>query len=108
MPQLKYIQIDDVFQPFMGDWLDVSDKFNRSMKDICSDIKKAGFEPAIWLAPFIASEKSNLLKKHPDYFVKDTEGNPLCSSNVNLKGGEMHRGICSMRLILMLESIFMM
>lgn len=85
-PQLKYIQIDDGFQPFMGDWLETSDKFNRPMKDICLDIKKAGFEPAIWLAPFIASQKSRLLREHPDYFVKDENGKPLCCEGVTFRG----------------------
>lgn len=85
-PGLKYIQIDDGFQPFMGDWLETSDKFNRPMKDICQDIKKAGFEPAIWLAPFIASKKSRLLREHPDYFVQDGNGNPLCTKEVTFSG----------------------
>lgn len=85
-PELKYIQIDDGFQPFMGDWLETSSKFNRPMKEICNDIKKAGFEPAIWLAPFIASPKSRLFKEHPDYFIKDENGNPLCSGDVTFGG----------------------
>lgn len=85
-PELKYIQIDDGFQPFMGDWLETSDKFSRPMRDICRDIKKAGFEPAIWLAPFIASQKSRLLKEHPDYFVQDESGNPLCCEGITFKG----------------------
>ena len=86
VPELKYIQIDDGFQPFMGDWLETSNKFNRPMKDICNDIKKAGFEPAIWLAPFIASPNSKLLKEHPDYFIKDENGRPLCSGEVSFGG----------------------
>lgn len=85
-PELKYIQIDDGFQPFMGDWLETSDKFDRPMKDICQDIRAAGFEPAIWLAPFIASKKSRLLREHPDYFVKDENGNPLCTEGVTFRG----------------------
>lgn len=85
-PELRYIQIDDGFQPFMGDWLETSNKFNRPMKDICQDIKKAGFEPAIWLAPFIASEKSRLLREHPEYFVQDENGKPLCTKEVTFAG----------------------
>lgn len=85
-PELKYIQIDDGFQPFMGDWLETSGKFNRPMNEICRDIKKAGFEPAIWLAPFIASPKSKLLKEHPDYFIQDENGKPLCSEKVTFGG----------------------
>lgn len=85
-PQLKYIQIDDGFQPFMGDWLETSDKFDRPMREICTDIKNAGFEPAIWLAPFIASPKSRLLREHPEYFVQDADGRPLCSDQVTFAG----------------------
>ena len=85
-PQLKYIQIDDGFQPFMGDWLETGDKFEHSMREICNRIKSEGFEPAIWLAPFIASPKSRLLREHPDYFVKDENGTPLCSEKVTFGG----------------------
>lgn len=86
LPEMKFIQIDDGFQPFMGDWLEVSRKFKRSMKEICLDIKKEGFEPAIWLAPFIASKKSRLLREHPEYFIKDEDGEPLCTDKVTFPG----------------------
>lgn len=86
IPELKYIQIDDGYQPHMGDWLDVGDKFTRNMEDICKDIKAQGFEPAVWVAPFIASGKSKLFKEHPDYFVKDDNGLPLCSKLVTFQG----------------------
>lgn len=85
-PELKYIQIDDGFQPYMGDWLETSDKFQRPMAEICRDIKAAGFEPAIWLAPFIASPKSRLFREHPDYFVMDEAGAPLRSDTVTFGG----------------------
>lgn len=50
------------------------------------DIKHAGFEPAIWLAPFIASPKSRLLREHPEYFVADEAGKPLCTDQVTFPG----------------------
>ncbi len=56
-PQLKYIQIDDGYQPAMG-----------------------------WVAPFVAEEKSHLFTQHPDWFVKDSEGNPLRSDRVTFGG----------------------
>lgn len=85
-PELKYIQIDDGFQPYMGDWLETSNKFRRPMSEICRDIRAVGFEPAIWLAPFIASPKSRLFREHPDYFVMDEEGKPLRSDRVTFGG----------------------
>ena len=83
---LKYIQIDDGYQPHMGDWLSVTDKFNGGIRKICAVIKKAGFEPAIWVAPFIAEEGSKLFGEHPDWFVTDGEGKPLASDRVSFGG----------------------
>lgn len=85
-PALKYIQIDDGYQPHMGDWLLQTKKFPKKMKDICLEIRESGCEPAIWVAPFIASEKSELLREHTDWFIKDENGKPLCTADVTFKG----------------------
>ncbi len=83
---LKYIQLDDGYQPFMGDWLQTTDAFQGGMEKMCLAIKEQGFEPAIWVAPFIAEEKSELFQKHPGWFVKDTDGKPLASDRVSFGG----------------------
>jgi len=85
-PELKYIQIDDGYQPHMGDWLEQTTKFRHPMKDICLHIKNEGFEPAMWVAPFIASEKSRVFKNHPDWFIKDENGLPLSAEKVTFRG----------------------
>lgn len=85
-PQLKYIQIDDGYQPHMGDWFLQTDKFKQSMKALCHEIKENGFEPAMWVAPFIASEKSRLFKEHPDWFIKNEQGLPLCAADCTFRG----------------------
>lgn len=33
-PQLKYIQIDDGYQPWMGDWLDVGKSFGGDLSEV--------------------------------------------------------------------------
>ena len=48
---------------------------------------RTGFEPAIWVAPFIAEAKSNLFQQHPDWFVKDDAGKPLLRSDKVTFGG---------------------
>ena len=83
---LKYIQIDDGYQRHWGDWFDFTDKFEGGVKKVCLDIKKKGFEPAIWVAPFVADKDSELYKNHPDWFVKDENGAPLDSSTVSFGG----------------------
>ena len=83
---LKYIQIDDGYQEYWGDWFNFTDKFEGGVQQICLDIKEKGFEPAIWVAPFVAEKDSRVFKNHPDWFVKDEEGKPLSSGDVSFGG----------------------
>ncbi len=85
-PQLRYIQIDDGYQPWMGDWLATGNSFGGDIKSVLREIRERGFEPAIWLAPFVASPESKLFRDHPDWFVKDAVGQPLRSDKVGFGG----------------------
>ena len=86
LPQLRYIQIDDGYQPWMGDWLETGKSFGGDIKGVLREIRERGFEPAIWLAPFVASPESKLFRDHPDWFVKDATGQPLRSDKVGFGG----------------------
>ncbi len=85
-PGLRYIQIDDGYQPWMGDWLETGKSFGGDIRAVLRDIPTAGFEPAIWVAPFVASPESRLFKEHPDWFVQDPSGQPLRSDRVGFGG----------------------
>jgi Alpha-galactosidase len=85
-PGLKYIQIDDGYQPAMGDWLETGTAFGGNVQGVLKEIRRKNFEPAIWVAPFIAEEKSSLFQLHPDWFVMDDEGKPLRSDKVTFGG----------------------
>lgn len=86
LPELKYIQIDDGYQPWMGDWLEKGTAFGGDVIKVLQDIKAKGLEPAIWLAPFVASPQSKLFKEHSDWFVKDENGMPLPSDKIGFGG----------------------
>lgn len=85
LPELKYIQLDDGYQTFMGDWLDENPVYGNLQKTIAA-IRNKGFEPAIWVAPFIAEKNSRVFKEHPNWFVKDGNGNPLNSATIGFGG----------------------
>ncbi len=85
-PELRFIQIDDGYQNHMGDWLVTRPDFSGHIGDLCCKIKEDGFEPAIWVAPFIADQHSDLLRDHPEWFVKDADGQPLPSNEVSFGG----------------------
>lgn len=85
----KVFQIDDGYEPFVGDWLSVdSEKFPQGLEPIVSRAREAGLETGIWFAPFSAEKKSRLFKDHPDWFCKaplkknpDREKPVLCGCN---------------------------
>jgi alpha-galactosidase len=86
IPGLRYIQIDDGYQPAMGDWLETGNAFGGEVQTVLRQIRDRGFEPAIWVAPFIAEEGSHLFTEHPGWFVKDDEGKPLRADRVTFGG----------------------
>ncbi|MDD6258785.1 MAG: alpha-galactosidase [Erysipelotrichaceae bacterium] len=64
-------QIDDGWEPYVGDWLEADHtKFPSGMKAVADKIHKAGFKAGLWLAPFVAEEKSQLYQNHQDWFLK--------------------------------------
>lgn len=62
-------QIDDGFEPHVGDWLTVDpEKFPNGMEPIVRKILDDGYQAGIWLAPFVAEKNSDLFRDHPDWF----------------------------------------
>ena len=86
VPQLKYVQLDDGYQPAMGDWLETGKAFGGDVQGVLQAIRKQGFEPAIWVAPFIAEAGSHLFQQHPDWFMKGEDGQPLSAAKVTFQG----------------------
>jgi alpha-galactosidase len=86
IPGLKYVQIDDGYQPAMGDWLEPGSSFGGHVRDVLREIRSRGLEPAIWVAPFIAEGKSRVLHDHPEWFVKNSEGKPMPAAEVSFTG----------------------
>jgi alpha-galactosidase len=85
-PGLKYVQIDDGYQSAMGDWLETGAAFGGSVRSVLDQIRRRGFEPAIWVAPFVAEEQSAVFQQHRDWFIKDAAGAPLRSDRVTFGG----------------------
>ncbi len=75
-------QIDDGWEPAIGDWLEPDGKkFPGGMKEAADKIHEQGFLAGLWLAPFVAEKNSALYQEHPDWFYLH-EGKPwFCGSN---------------------------
>ena len=71
-------QIDDGFEPFVGDWLTVNpEKFPNGLEPIVRRILDEGYQAGIWLAPFVAEKDSALFREHPDWLLREEDGSPV-------------------------------
>ncbi|HKF20103.1 MAG TPA: glycoside hydrolase family 36 protein [Candidatus Angelobacter sp.] len=86
LPGLKYVQIDDGYQAAMGDWLETGKAFGGDLVAVLKEIRKRGFEPAIWVAPFIAEQSSRVFQQRPEWFIRGADDKPLLSSMVTFGG----------------------
>lgn len=72
--RIDFVQIDDGYQKAVGDWLELTPDFEGKMRMLSDEIRAAGFKPGLWIAPFVATKKSNLLTTHPEYALRDENG----------------------------------
>jgi alpha-galactosidase len=49
----------------MGDWLEPGKAFGGNIAAVLKTARDKGFEPAIWVAPFIAATSSKVQAEHP-------------------------------------------
>lgn len=72
-------QVDDGWEIALGDWDARSDRFPDGMAALASSISKMGYVPGLWIAPFIVDLRSELVKNHPDWILRDKKGKPVAA-----------------------------
>ncbi|MFH2069573.1 MAG: glycoside hydrolase family 36 protein [Candidatus Omnitrophota bacterium] len=74
----SYIQIDHGWQHqnTCGNWTKTNERFPHGIKWLAGKLNKTGFKLGLWLGVFTVLESSTLFKEHPEYLIKDREGNP--------------------------------
>ncbi|GIV95685.1 MAG: hypothetical protein KatS3mg057_0342 [Herpetosiphonaceae bacterium] len=77
---VEYVQIDDGYQQAIGDWLTLNEKFPSGMRALTDAIRAHGFKPGLWFAPFLVSERSQIYADHPDWVLRDHNGEPINAS----------------------------
>lgn len=68
---IRTFLIDAGFTPELGDWLKTSWAFPNGMAPLITSIKNAGFTPALWIAPHLVGNRSQLYRDHPDWVLLD-------------------------------------
>jgi alpha-galactosidase len=75
------VQLDDGYQPHVGDWLERNDRFAAGLEASARHIRESGFQAGIWTAPFFASARSRLLAEHREWFLH--KGGSLVATGFN-------------------------
>ncbi|MBR2121416.1 MAG: alpha-galactosidase [Lachnospiraceae bacterium] len=76
--EFDLFQIDDGYETFVGDWLDVDEKkFPSGLLPIVDKIHEKGLLAGLWLAPFVCETKSRVYTEHPDWLYRDADGEPV-------------------------------
>ena len=74
--KIEWIQIDDGYQKKVGDW-EVNERFSPGLKALVTRVNELGYKAGLWVAPFVASEHSNIFKERPDWFIRDENDKPI-------------------------------
>ncbi len=70
-------QIDDGYETFVGDWMNIDPKkFPNGLRAIVDKVHNKGLKAGIWLAPFVCETKSEIYQKHPEWLYKE-KGQPV-------------------------------
>ncbi|MCC7358670.1 MAG: alpha-galactosidase [Anaerolineales bacterium] len=71
---LDFVQIDDGFQTQVGDWFETKPTFGHGLRWLAAEIRAQGHAPGLWLAPYMVRSDARLLRDHPDWFLRQSDG----------------------------------
>ena len=74
---LDLVQIDDGFEKEVGDWLAFRKGFPNGVQPLAEEIKKNGFTPGLWLAPFILHPNSDYAISNPEKILRNPNKQPV-------------------------------
>lgn len=73
--RFQLFQIDDGYETYVGDWLDVdTKKFPNGLDPVVKKIHEKNMLAGLWIAPFVCETKSKLRNQHPSWIAKDSCG----------------------------------
>lgn len=74
---LRLFQIDDGFEAKVGDWREANVRFPGGVTHWAERIRASGFEPGLWLAPFLVQPGAKLIRRHPEWLLRTRRGLPV-------------------------------
>lgn len=68
------VQIDAGYCTSLGDWLQPNHLWPCGLEPAFAAIAAAGYDPAVWIGPFMVGSRSRLADAHPDWLLRDVDG----------------------------------
>jgi alpha-galactosidase len=68
------VQVDDGFQAQVGDWFATKPTFPHGLRWLAEQVRARGQTPGLWLAPYMVRSVAQLLREHPDWFLRGPRG----------------------------------
>ncbi len=60
-----------------GDWLETDRRYPEGIQNLCGYLTDRGFKVALWSTPLLVSEKSQVVKEHPEWLLRGGSGRPV-------------------------------
>ncbi len=80
---VNVIQIDAGYCE-MGDWLIPNEKWPEGIEKAMHYIRDNGYTPGIWVGPFRIGVNSQLTHEHPDWMLKDLQGEIITENEYHM------------------------
>ncbi|TXT60521.1 MAG: hypothetical protein BAJALOKI2v1_100067 [Promethearchaeota archaeon] len=74
---IEFFQLDDGYFTKIGDYKSFNSKFSKGLKWLFKKIRDSRFKTGLWTAPFIGVRRSELFKRHKEWFLKDIQTKKL-------------------------------
>jgi alpha-galactosidase len=82
-PAANLVQIDAGWFTERGDFTTVRPDLPGGIKEMAGRIKAAGLMPGLWIDGYRADTKSEIFKKHPEFFLRDQDDKIIVDHNKN-------------------------
>ncbi|HET7009260.1 MAG TPA: glycoside hydrolase family 36 protein [Anaerolineales bacterium] len=74
---LDLVLVDDGYERKVGDWYPPWPRFPEGPEGLAERIRRDGFTPGLWIAPFVAERASKLVADHPEWILQRGDGRPV-------------------------------
>lgn len=81
---LDFVQIDGGFCLHLSEWSTPKPEFAEGIDSISQKIRDQGLQFGLWFAPYIQNRETSVVKEHPEWLLRDGDGEPVAMPGSNV------------------------